>query len=249
ISGKDIIKLAKDVLGEMSKEQPRFPEEVKEKLTKLLASKEFGSLVKDTLSKQMLLKPEEVVSSKNIEELYSKITKQANQAVELMQTLSKDNPEIASAAKNINDNVAFMNELNQVATYVQLPLLMNNKSAHGDLYVYTKKKNLKDNDGDISALLHLDMENLGPMDVYVQLINKVNLKTHFYMQDEATIDFIEAHIGALNKRLTEKGYNMDLNISVKDKAKGPTNIADEMLKNDPLEEGISASKFSFDVRA
>ena len=249
VFGKDVIKFAKDVLQEISKNPQKFPEEVKEKLTKLLASKEFGSLVKDTLSKQILLKPEEVVNSKNIEELYSKITKQANQAVELMQTLSKDNPEVANAAKSISDNVTFMNELNQVATYVQLPLLMNNKSAHGDLYVYTKKKSLKDNDGDISALLHLDMENLGPMDVYVQLINKVNLKTHFYMQDDETIDFIEAHIDALNKRLTEKGYNMDLNISVKDKSKGRTNIANELLKSDPLEEGMSASKFSFDVRA
>lgn len=247
--GKEVLKLAKDILAEMADSPEKIPQEVKEKLTKLLSSKEFGSLVKDTLSKQILLKPEEVVNSKNIEELYSKITKQANQAVELLQTLSKENPEVLNAAKNIIDNVEFMNELNQVATYVQLPLLMNNRSAHGDLYVYTKKKSLKDNDGDISALLHLDMENLGPMDVYIQLINKSNLKTHFYMKDEETIDFIEAHIDALNKRLTEKGYNMDLNVSVKDKSKGRTNIADEMLKNDPLEEGISASKFSFDVRA
>ena len=60
-----------------------------------------------------------------------------------------ENPPVAAVEndkivyKNISDNVQFMNELNQVATYVQLPLLINNKSAHGDLYVYTNKNNMK----------------------------------------------------------------------------------------------------------
>lgn len=250
VSADNVLALAKDALNELQKNPQNFSEGVKEKLTKLLSSKEFGTLVKDNLSKQMLLKPEEVVSSKNVEELYSKITKQANQALEIMQSAGKDNPQMLEAAKNIKDNVAFMNELNQVVTYVQLPLLMNNKSAHGDLYVYTNKKSLKNNDGNVSALLHLDMDNLGPMDIYVALTNKTKLNTHFYLKDEATIDFIEAHIDFLNKRLTDKGYDMSLNVSVKDNKKGPTNMAEEFFKDDPLEKGsVSVSKLSFDVRA
>lgn len=248
-SGKQVLALAKEVLDEMSASPEKFDANLASKLTKLLSSKEFLNLTKDNISKQMLLKPEEVVSSKNVEELYSKILKQTNQAVEIMQNAGRENPEVLNAAKNINDNVSFMNELNQVVTYVQLPLLMNNKSAHGDLYVYTNKKSLKNNDGNVSALLHLDMDNLGPMDIYVQLTNGTKLNTHFYLQDEATIDFIEAHIDRLNKRLAEKGYDMNMNVSVKDNTKGATNMADEFLKNDPLEESVTASKFSFDVRA
>ena len=38
-------------------------------------------------------------------------------------------------------------------------------------------------DGNVSALLHLDMENLGPMDVYVAMQNN-RVNTHFYMQDD-----------------------------------------------------------------
>lgn len=250
ITGENVLNFAKDILNELSKNPQSFPEEVKEKLTKLLASKEFGGLVKDNITKQMLLKPDEVVNSKNVEDLYAKITKQADQAIQIMQNAGKQNPEILQAANNIKDNVAFMNELNQVVTYVQLPLLMNNKSAHGDLYVYTNKKSLKNNDGNVSALLHLDMDNLGPMDIYVALTNRTKLNTHFYLQDEATIDFIEAHIDALNKRLTEKGYDMSMNVSVKDSAKGKTNISEEFFKEDPLEHGaVTATKMSFDVRA
>lgn len=244
-----VINMAKNILNQIKQHPEAASETLKQKLAQLLTNKEFAGAVKDSLSKQMLLKPEEVVNSKNIEDLYSKITEQANRAIEILQSSGKENPELMNSAKNISDNVTFMNELNQVATYVQLPLLMNNKSAHGDLYVYTNKKSLKNNDGNVSALLHLDMENLGPMDVYVALTNKTKLNTHFYLQDEETIDFIEAHIDILNKRLTEKGYDMSMNVSVKDNAKGPVNMAKEFMKDDPASEGISASKFSFDVRA
>lgn len=243
------INLAKNILSQVSQHPEKVSESLKHKLAQLLTDKEFSGVVKDGITKQMLLKPEEVVNSKNIEDLYSKITEQANKAIEILQNSGKENPELMNAAKNINDNVSFMNELNQVATYVQLPLLMNNKSAHGDLYVYTNKKSLKNNDGNVSAFLHLDMDNLGPMDIYVALTNRTKLNTHFYLQDEATIDFIEAHIDLLNKRLTEKGYDMNMNVSVKDKSKGPVNIAKEFMKDDPANEGISASKYSFDVRA
>jgi len=244
-----VINLAKNMLNQMSTNPEKFSEELKQKLTQLLTDKEFSNILKGTISKQMLLKPEEVVNAKNIDDLYMKISRQANQVMELLQNTGKENPELMNAAKNISDNVAFMNELNQVATYVQLPLLMNNKSAHGDLYVYTNKKSLKNNDGNISALLHLDMDNLGPMDIYVALTNGTKLNTHFYLQDEETIDFIEAHIDQLNKRLTDKGYDMNMNISVKDKNKGRVNMAEEFMKDDPASSGITASKFSFDVRA
>ena len=249
VTGENVLSFAKDMLNELENNPQKFPEELKEKLTKLLASKEFGTIVKDNITKQMLLKPEEVVNSKNVEELYAKISKQANQAIEIMQAANKVNPQMVEAANNIKDNVTFMNELNQVVTYVQLPLLMNNKSAHGDLYVYTNKKSLKNNDGNVSALLHLDMDNLGPMDIYVALTNHTKLNTHFYLKDEETIDFIEAHIDALNNRLTKKGYDMNVNVSVKDTSKGRTSIANEFFKDDPLGQGVVASKFSFDVRA
>lgn len=249
VSGRDALVFIKDLLSKLNTNPEKFSEITKQKLAQAISDKDFSSFVKDNITKQMLLKPEEVVNSKNIEDLYSKIVKQADQALHILENSGKDNPELLNAAKNISDNVNFMNELSQVATYVQLPLLMNNKSTHGDLYVYTNKKSLKNNDGNISALLHLDMDNLGPMDIYVKLTSGTKLNTHFYLQDEAAIDFIESHIDILNKRLTDKGYDMSTNISVKDKTKKAVNMADEFLKDDPSQEMVSASKFSFDVRA
>lgn len=249
ITGESVLKLSTDLLNILNKDKNLFPDDVKTKLLKLLSSEEFSGLVKDNLSKQMLLKPEEAATSKNIEDLYSKIINNTDKALSVLESLNSKNAEIAEAANNIKENVQFMNELNHAVTYVQLPLLMNNKSAHGDLYVYTNKRSLKNNDGNISALLHLDMDNLGPMDIYVSLVNKTKLSTHFYLQDDETIDFIEKHIDYLNKRLSDKGYDLSMNVSVKNKPKEATDITEEFFKDDPKAQGSVAVKVSFDVRA
>lgn len=249
ITGESVLKLSTDSLNILNKDKNLFPDDVKTKLLKLLSSEEFSGLIKDNLSKQMLLKPEEAATSKNIEDLYSKIINNTDKALSVLESLNSKNAEIAEAANNIKENVQFMNELNHAVTYVQLPLLMNNKSAHGDLYVYTNKRSLKNNDGNISALLHLDMDNLGPMDIYVSLVNKTKLSTHFYLQDDETIDFIEKHIDYLNKRLSDKGYDLSMNVSVKNKPKEATDITEEFFKDDPKAQGSVAVKVSFDVRA
>jgi len=248
-SERNVFSELKTILDTMSQDPSKASDSTKERLIRLLTDDKFGEALKSSITKQFLLKPEAVTSSKNIEELYSKITKQAEQALNVLDAAGKNTPESAKAASNISDNVNFMNELNQAVTYVQIPLMMNGKAAHGDLYVYTKKKSLSNNDGNISALLHLDMDNLGPMDVYVKLTDGTKVNTHFYLQDDATIDFIEAHIDLLNDRLIKKGYETNLNVSVKDEKKGPTNMTEEFMKNEPMEERRNFSKFSFDVRA
>ncbi len=146
------------------------------------------------------------------------------------------------------DNVQFMNQLNEMMAYVQLPLKMSEENAHGDLYVYANRKKLAENDGNFSALLHLDMEHLGPMDVYVAM-QKEKVSTHFYMQDEELLDFIEANIHILNERLTKKGYQMNTSVSIRDTDE-KNSVIDEFLKqeNDGTVAPLLSTK-SFDVRA
>ena len=136
-----------------------------------------------------------------------------------------------------------MNQINQVYSYVQLPLKMSEGKAHGDLYVYANKKSLASKDGSVSALLHLDMEHLGPVDVYVAM-QEQRVNTHFYLADEEMLDFIEANIHILNERLEKKGYAMNTVMSVKAEEK---TAVEEMLDNG--QENTLLSQYSFDVRA
>lgn len=59
-----------------------------------------------------------------------------------------------------------MNQANNFMNFVQIPLRMSGHEGHGDLYVYKITEKIEDKD-ELKALLHLDMDNLGPMDVFV----------------------------------------------------------------------------------
>ena len=221
-----------------------------EQISKLLQGNEYQTLLKNILSQQLLLKPEDVAREGRVEELYERMSEQSQKITQMLQNISKSTPELSKSAGNMQDNLNFMNQMNQMLTYVQLPLKMANENANGDLYVYTNKKNLAAKDGNISALLHLEMEHLGTMDIQVAMQqNKVS--THFYMQKEEMLDFIEANIHILNDRLTKKGYSMKTTVTMKEKDEQDKGIVDEFLKKNgeaPIHAG-APMKFSFDVRA
>ena len=250
IENKDIIDFVKYVISNNSDSNSEAYNGKQELLDKLFGEDEFKSIVKNELMNNWTLKPEEVADNNKVQELYKRLNEQSIKAMEILENAGKESTPAMKSAQNINENVDFMNQLNQMMAYVQLPLKMAQQNAHGDLYVYTRKKNLLAKDGNVSALLHLDMDNLGPMDVYVAMQNnKVN--THFYMQDVATLDFIEANIHLLDERLTKKGYDMHTSVTTKADSKKENSIVDEFLAN-ASDEGTVApmiSKLSFDVRA
>ncbi|MCR4658191.1 MAG: flagellar hook-length control protein FliK [Lachnospiraceae bacterium] len=224
---------------------------LKEKLEKLFKTEDFKDMAKDGLLKGMTLKPSDVADKEKIEELYKKLDEQSGKAMEILKNAGLSESPAMHSAQNIKENVHFMNDLNEMMQYVQLPLKMAQEKAHGDLYVYTRNKKQIGKDGQVSALLHLDMETLGPMDVYVSMqTNTSRVNTHFYLQDDETLDFIMANIDRLDERLSAKGFNMHATVTTKD-IKEDKGIVDAFLDT-ASKEGASnpkVSKYSFDVRA
>lgn len=214
-------------------------------MERLLGSRELETLLRDEVGKQWLIKPEDVADPHKVEQLYERIREQSARLHEALQMADKADTPMAKSVQNIQNNVDFMNQLNHMFTYIQLPLKMAGNNAHGDLYVYTNKKNLAAKDGNVSALLHLDMEHLGALDVYVTMQqNKVN--TNFTFQDESALDLVEQHISELDERLARRGYELRSQFSVKEEQKENT-IMQAMLgsgKNISL-----LSRTSFDMRA
>lgn len=250
VSDKTLTVFAKEYVKALNEDTlpDTFSPKIKDEINKMLSSPLFKKVIGSEYSGQFVLKPKEVAEDGKIEELYRRILEQSKAAITTLSNAGRESSTAVMSANNMTDNVNFMNQLNQMLAYVQLPLRMNNENAHGDLYVYTRKKKLINNDGNVSALLHLDMENLGPMDVYVALRGeKVN--THFYMQDEKLLDFIEANIDILNDRLTKKGYDMTTTVTTKDAAEEPVSMAEEFLRPEEGMVNSTLSKLSFDVRA
>ncbi|MCD7726538.1 MAG: flagellar hook-length control protein FliK [Clostridiales bacterium] len=217
-------------------------------LGRVLGSEEFQILLKSEVQKQWLIQPESVAEPEKVKQLYERIRQQSARLQEALQTAGKNDAPAAKSIQNLQNNVDFMNKMNHVFTYVQLPLKMEGNNAHGDLYIYTNKKNLAAKDGNVSALLHLDMEHLGAMDVYVTMQNQ-RVNTNFTLQDESALDLIEQNIALLDERLARRGYDLQTQFQLKEAEadKEGAGIMRTILNQD---KNISVlSRTSFDMRA
>lgn len=222
-------------------------EDFQESVKELLGSRAFRNLLQAQMTNDWSLKPEDVAQKENVERLYERIREQSAKINEAFQMVDKGDAAGAKSVQTLQNNVDFINQLNHLFTYVQLPLKMAGNQAHGDLYVYTNKKSLANKDGNVSALLHLDMEHLGPLDVYVAMQTKQNkVTTNFTVKDEAALDLIAKNIHILNEHLEKRGYSMNAKFQLKEDG-APTNIMQEILAQN---KNISAlSMTSFDMRA
>lgn len=211
----------------------------------VFSGKEYTKLLKDNMSSQWHLKPLEVGNKENIENLYQRLSNQAKGLTNaITQNLGAES-KLAQSANNLQNNLDFMNQLNQMFQYVQLPLQMAGQNVHGDLYVYRNKHKKISEDGSVSAALHLDMENLGPVDVYVKLLNS-KVTTNFYVADDSVIDLINDNIHILNERLEKRGYSMEATLKLHDDIDGQDLAVDEMLS---VSKTPVLSTNSFDARA
>ena len=185
-------------------------------MTKLFGSKEFAAILKNRAEKQWLLEPEQLREASKVSDLYERLDHQMKQMENVMKAAGVTQNSFVQTAADIRSNVEFMNQINQVYTYVQLPLKLSGQNASGDLYVYTNKKKLNDPEAELTAFLHLDLDNLGSTDVSIRMKDK-NVKTNFYIADDASYDLIEKHLPVLEKRLAQKGYRCSITMSKEEK--------------------------------
>lgn len=213
-------------------------------MTKLFGSKEFAAILKNCAEKQWLLEPEQLREASKVSDLYERLDHQMKQMENVMKAAGVTQNSFIQTAADIRSNVEFMNQINQVYTYVQLPLKLSGQNASGDLYVYTNKKNLNDPEAELTAFLHLDLDNLGSTDVSIRMKDK-NVKTNFYIADDASYDLIEKHLPVLEKRLAQKGYRCSITMSKEEKK---VEFVEDFLQRDMPQAG-TLHRYSFDVRA
>lgn len=211
----------------------------------LFSDKTFQKLFTEQLREQWTLRPEEVAQSGKVEELYRRMNRQLRGLQLALETGGQGESTAFGAVANLSQNLDFMNQINQMYSYIQLPLQLKGSDAHGDLYVYTNKRSLAENDGRVSALLHLDMEHLGTLDVYVTL-ESGKVATRFTVADDATLDFLEAHMDILTQRLKKRGY--DCSVSMTTGEKKEPSAAGGLAPLLQQTGGGLLTRYAFDVR-
>lgn len=211
----------------------------------LMENQELQKLLKDSLQRQWTIAPEEVADEKRVEELYQRLNRQLRGLAQTLEQVGQTQSEAYRATTNLAQNLDFLQQLNQTYAYVQLPLrLQQGNHAHGELFVYTNKKHMAAQDGKISALLHLDMEHLGPIDIYVAMQN-TNVTTKFYVKDDEMLDFLMEHMDVLTERLQKRGYNCGCELVLRESAEEQKGIIGEILTR---EQQVPIAQYAFDVR-
>ena len=202
-------------------------------------------LLKKSLSDEWTIKPEDFAEKELVKELYKKISEQSQKLQDFLVAHDKMDTSAGKAMNSIQQNLQFMESVNQAFPYLQIPLKASMENAHGDLYVYSRKNGRVSEDGSCSALLHLEMQHLGNMDIYVKLKDQ-NVSTQFMLENESILDFLEQHMDLLSARLEKKGYHLNTEVKHHDFSED----ADGISKIRGIEKKDTVISYtSFDVRA
>lgn len=208
----------------------------------------FLSGVKENALYQGLAKGLLLSDIKTVEE--GQIKAYFNEVQEKVAILLRDNPwgeegqEVGKNAAEVKGSVDFMNTLQQDYSFLHLPMFLNDQLLQSELYVLNNTPAGKEGKRSITALVRLDMRNLGHTDIYVKKVDK-NIDIQFYMAEESQVSPLQKEVRHLHKALKNKGFNI-LSVTVQ------TLGADFDLVKDFLEKDgkpVDTKRFSFDMRA
>ena len=193
------------------------------------------------------MNPEDVADPEKVQKYYDELNEKLTRLEQLTQKVAEQTAENNTAAtpKQMRQNLSFMEAVNNVFPYIQLPLKFRETPAHGELYVYEKKKSLKPSDT-LSALLHLELEHLGTTDIFVTLAGN-HVTTRFSMTDKESGALVKSEMPKLTEALATKGYTLQSEVAVRD----PEDDATPTLLEQFLEEHAPGglNRYTFDIRA
>ena len=208
-------------------------------LKELFMSEPYRKLVGKALGEKFTLNAEDIDSADSINDYYKETFKALSK---LQEMVGKDSAMADKLSKPM-DNMKFMDTLNNVFPYIQLPLKLNEGNTHGELYVFKKGRNNADPGDSKSVLLHLDMDSLGPTDVHMELKSGF-LKLRFYCESELSKTILSDHFGELETALTGKNFQVTSEFNVR------TMETQHMVEALSGESGsMPEFKYNFDIRA
>lgn len=216
---------------------------LKNKLHGLLKSDRTSRLLNELVRESLSMKLTEATDSESVKEHFAKTLEKLNSISEY--AASNQNTALANSASQMNNNMEFLNNMNQFMATVQVPLKNIGEHGEGELYVYRRNKGREGEDDTVKAFLHLDMEHLGALDIYVTLKGS-SVSTNFKVEDESVLDFLDANMEQLTKRLNDDGYNVSVSVTGKNEGEGFEFEKDVLAPELPVSE---VRRFKFDVKA
>jgi hypothetical protein len=116
--------------------------------------------------------------------------------------------ELTNKIESLQNNIKFLNEINNHTSYVQMPLNIMDRSTTGELYVLKRESGKKRIDPqNTSVFLSLNTQNLGQIDSLIKVERK-NISINMRLEKEKIIDILKGKYRELYNQLLEKGYKL-----------------------------------------
>lgn len=221
----------------------------------LLKSDDFQKTLKMLMHTDWTLSAEELTEKDAVNNLYKRIDEQIDRLKTLADNVSGSaSSKLSADLGQTKQNMNFMNDMNQMYNFTELPIRMNGQTATGDLYVYSDKHRRRTSEGNgISCLLHLDMANLGGMNIRIEL-NEGQVSTRFFLKDDDSGKLIAKHLDELDAAMTKQGFNPKSEVvkttDKEDEKKlksGEFNLVTDFIPSEV--ESNNYSRYTFDMRA
>jgi hypothetical protein len=218
-SGNEILQYIKETMKSLSTQfqSPELAASSETAVKDLLTSKEFKTLLKDELLSKWSISPEDLKEPDAVKQHFESLLRQLQEIKTFTEHSFTSSSSVQGQVSNLQENIHFMNSLNQLFTYIQLPLKLKGQYNGGELYVYRKRKAESSAKEGVSVLLHLDMKHLGPLDIFLDLAQN-QLKAKFYLESAEIKDFVSSNINELEKKLTHKGYQFKTEFLTREKS-------------------------------
>lgn len=235
ISANDLLVEIKNILKDS---EPR-------NIVKILGSDQYQAVMKEAILNNWTISPNSLKQKDIVKDTYDNMYKQLNELQSLVSKLPLDKTIAESLTKELagtKSNINFMNTINNMFSYVQLPLKLRDQNVHSDLYVMTNKKKLQADKSNLNVLLHLDMQYLGSMDINISLSGNV-VNSKFHVSDEYTHELLSKNMEQLEYALLEKGFLFNSSVDIKEK---DVNLVNDFLASDAP--STSIKRYTFDMR-
>lgn len=209
-----------------------------------LTSPEFSHMVAEELRQRWTVTPEKLSKKTPLTELYRNLKEdleKLDKLIRFSRDLS-DKPRFEEPVRNLNENLRFMKALNELVTYVQLPVQFKDRDVHGDLYVFHNKKKNHEKKNSLQVLLHLEMSSLGTIDIRMNMIQN-QIQAAFIPEYPASGRIISEHLPELADTLSKKGYHLQARI---EKEYQKQDFIKDILGQDSPDGTVH--RYSFDLR-
>ncbi len=205
-------------------------------------SRPYRDMLYQALLSHFTLRPEQL-TQKDALELYYKTLDFELSLLEKSAVLPDTKHAFQDTAAAIRDNIDFIKTINQIYPYIQLPLKLSGQNVHAELYVYPDAGGGHSQEQGHSVLLHLDMDQLGPMDVHLQLVEN-RLAATFYLPDNDGSEITIENLPLLKNALEAKGYLLSARV---ERRTTQSDLIQDFI--DGSRQSNSMKRYTFDIRA